>query len=94
MHCYNGMSQNICLSPLGLLLSLKRISGFCFLLFSGKGMGSLGRRRNFLVVTGLISMESDNRNPAKEESKSYTIRSWHQTWVSITRQAAIEQCRV
>lgn len=48
-------------------LNVKRISGFCFLLFSGNGMGSFGRRRSFLVVTGFISMESDNRNPEQEK---------------------------
>lgn len=45
----------------------KRISGFCFLLFSGNGIGSFGRRRSFLVVTGFISMESDNKNPEQEK---------------------------
>ncbi len=35
------------------------ISGEGFLRFSGIGVGSLGRRRSFRVMTGLISIESE-----------------------------------
>ena len=40
------------------MVKISRISGEGFLLFSGRGIGSFGLRRNFLVVTGLISMAS------------------------------------
>ena len=40
----------------------KRILGEFFLLFSGAGGGSLGRRRNFLVTAGLLSKISGKQN--------------------------------
>ena len=55
-------------------LLIKRISGEFFLLFSGAGGGSFGRRRNFLVTAGLLSKISETQD--KCDRKYLSCKKW------------------